>query len=171
MLLRYTVAKVPTSPRNSTWFTRPFLLVRSCHIFAYYIKAIKTGTKDGLGTSTLNRVHYLSHVLALFQGTCPASRHLQPYCKQKEIGGGPVLLRRFLYTIYLGWCWSGRSQGVPLSADGSLHSHFSPQGGLGFISTYIQRGGTKGACKWEMWFSDCSCIGAGARTCKNGRLE
>ena len=28
MLLGYTVAKVPASPRNSTWFTRPFLLVR-----------------------------------------------------------------------------------------------------------------------------------------------
>ena len=28
MLLGYIVAKVPASPRNSTWFTRPFLLVR-----------------------------------------------------------------------------------------------------------------------------------------------
>ena len=28
MLLGYTVAKAPASPRNSTWFTRPFLLVR-----------------------------------------------------------------------------------------------------------------------------------------------
>ena len=28
MLLGYTVAKPPTSPRDSTWFTRPFLLVR-----------------------------------------------------------------------------------------------------------------------------------------------
>ena len=28
MLLGYNVAKAPTSPRNSTWFTRPFLLVR-----------------------------------------------------------------------------------------------------------------------------------------------
>ena len=27
-LLGYTVAKAPASPRNSTWFTRPFLLVR-----------------------------------------------------------------------------------------------------------------------------------------------
>ena len=27
-LLGYTVAKAPTSPRNSTWFTRPLLLVR-----------------------------------------------------------------------------------------------------------------------------------------------
>ena len=24
----FTVAKAPASPRNSTWFTRPFLLVR-----------------------------------------------------------------------------------------------------------------------------------------------
>ena len=28
MLLGYTVAKAPTSPINSTWFPRPFLLVR-----------------------------------------------------------------------------------------------------------------------------------------------
>ena len=28
MLLGYNVAKVSASPRNSTWFTRPFLLVR-----------------------------------------------------------------------------------------------------------------------------------------------
>ena len=28
MLLGYTVAKAPTSPRNATWFTRPFLLVK-----------------------------------------------------------------------------------------------------------------------------------------------
>ena len=28
MLLGYSVAKVCTSPRNSTWFTRQFLLVR-----------------------------------------------------------------------------------------------------------------------------------------------
>ena len=28
MLLGYTVAKAPASPRNLTWFTRPFLLVR-----------------------------------------------------------------------------------------------------------------------------------------------
>jgi len=27
-MLGYTVAKVCTSPRNSTWFTRQFLLVR-----------------------------------------------------------------------------------------------------------------------------------------------
>ena len=27
-LLGYTVAKAPATPRNSTWFTRPFLLVR-----------------------------------------------------------------------------------------------------------------------------------------------
>ena len=28
MLLGYNVAKAPGSPRNLTWFTRPFLLVR-----------------------------------------------------------------------------------------------------------------------------------------------
>ena len=28
MLLGYTVAKAPASPRNLTWFTRPFILVR-----------------------------------------------------------------------------------------------------------------------------------------------
>ena len=30
MMLGYTVAKGPARPRNSTWFTRPFLLVRGC---------------------------------------------------------------------------------------------------------------------------------------------
>jgi len=28
MLLGYTITKAPSSPRNSTWFTRLFLLVR-----------------------------------------------------------------------------------------------------------------------------------------------
>ena len=45
MLLGDTVAKVCTSPRNSTWFTRPFLLVRG----------------RGLGMRLQATMHYLLH--------------------------------------------------------------------------------------------------------------
>ena len=47
---------------------------------------------------------------------------------------------------------------------------FQLKDGLGFISIYIQRGGTKGACKWEIWFIDCSCMGAGVMKSNKGLL-
>ena len=82
-----------------------------------------------------------------------------------------MLLRRFLYTIYVR-TWADAEVGGVKGYHSQLLARsthiFQLKGGLGFISTYIQRGGTKGACKWEMWVSDCSCIGAGARAHKNG---
>ena len=47
MLLGYTVAKAPASPRNSTWFTRPFLLVRGY---------VGSGDETRRGQSDLDRV-------------------------------------------------------------------------------------------------------------------
>ena len=44
-LLGYNDAKVPASPRNSTWFTRPFLLVRGCMGSGDKTKVVVTSNK------------------------------------------------------------------------------------------------------------------------------
>ena len=49
-LLGYTVLGVCASPRNLTWFTRPFFLMRGWDLGTQLLKVLQhTGSREGLG--------------------------------------------------------------------------------------------------------------------------
>ena len=47
MLLGYTVAEAPASPRNSTWFTRLFLLMRGWGLGMRLVSGHQVGWEEG----------------------------------------------------------------------------------------------------------------------------
>ena len=70
MLLGYNVAKASTSPRNSTWFTRPFLLVRGWGLGT----KLHTHTPVIQAGNHIQVLHKLAVGLALSVHCCSALR-------------------------------------------------------------------------------------------------
>ena len=68
-LLGYNVTKVPASPRNSTWFTRPFLLMRGWGLGTRLEPSLLMQRPSGEVTTTWRvKMHQLSRMFDFSEG-------------------------------------------------------------------------------------------------------